>query len=386
VLGIPRGGRLRGLSRSSAIALTVVIIIVIAAVIAVYYKYYSPSTTAKKPTMTSPATTTQIATTNVTQTSVGVKEIVLRVATPPDPNSLPLLLLKHYERTWLNSSDLRVTIDVMQAPGGDPSAMRALIHGRKADVVLFNFLGAAKFYSLGEKHIRICGVHVWRGVYILTWSNISDWGQLNGAKGIAVPGINTPPHIWAVMVLKKHNVTVKFTGMGPGSALFSLLSDPERAPKIVVAPEPLASLILLKEKAENWPIKYKVFADTAKEINPKGVPLGAVNLINPDLLNDPAKRKAVELFIKGIERAINCLNNPPTCNATAQELSKILAQEFYKTFGMKVPPKLFEIIISQHRIGYDYRPSLEVKNVLLLWLQKFKINVDDKVFMCPISR
>ena len=127
--------------------------------------------------------------------------VTLTVVTPPDPNSIPLLLLYAKQDEWLKG-DVPVKLQVKLAPAGDPSAMKALIQNRDADFAFFNSLGGRKMYEEGQKHIRLVGLHVWRGVYILTPQDVKDWKELNGAKGVAVPGVKTPPHIIAQKALK----------------------------------------------------------------------------------------------------------------------------------------------------------------------------------------
>ena len=309
---------------------------------------------------------------NSAETS-GISEKVITVATPPDPNSIPLLVLKAHEKDWLKKDGYNLKIKIKLAPGGDPSAMKAMLHSKQVDLALFNNIGAAKFYSQGEKHLKLLGVHVWKGVYILTQEKIKKWGELNNSKGLAVPAIKTPPHLWSMRVLKKHNVkNVQFVGAGMGQALFAVLSNPKKSPSLVVAPEPAVNMILLKQKKDNWKVRYKIFADVADELNPdKGVALGATILVNNEL-----EKKDIDIFIEGFERAITEVNNKDKLG----ENSRILAKEWKEVFNQELSPEFFETLLKSGRLGLDFRKSSEIKDELLKTYGEFNIEVDDNFF------
>lgn len=311
---------------------------------------------------------------------IGTQEnkITFRVATPPDPNSIPLIILKNYEDSWLIKDGHRVNVEIVLAPGGDPSAMKALLHGRQVDFALFNNLGAAKFYSMGERHLKLLGVHVWRGIYILTWQNITEWKQLNNLKGIAVPAIKTPPHIWAVKALKMHGIKVQFASIGMGQALFTTLSRPEKSVPIVVAPEPAVTMILMKQEMNNWKVKYKVFADTAKEINPvKGVPLGAMVLVKRDILQQKDKRKAMDILIEGFKRAIAEVND----REKIAQNSRVLVRGWKTIFHQWVPERLFEMMLRSGRLGLNFRSSNKIKGDLVKLYSQFGIKSEKDFFL-----
>ena len=304
------------------------------------------------------------------------QETTLTVLTPPDPNSIPLLLLRANEDKWLSENGLKVKLEIKLAPAGDPSAMKAMIHNKQADIGLFSNIGLAKLYSQGEKHVKLIGVHVWRGVYILTRKDITDWKQLDGKKGIAVPAVNTPPHLWGMKVLRKHNVNVQFVGMGMGQVLFTTLSSPDKGISVVVAPEPAVTMILMKQKKENWPVKYKVFADIAREINPNGAPLGAMAIINDTFANSENGRRAIDTFVKGYTKAINEVNN----KAKVDVNSKILASEWKKVFHQDLPPQFFKTLLLSNKLGLDFKSSKGIKGELLKFYEDFGIRVDDGFF------
>ncbi|RKQ89088.1 ABC transporter substrate-binding protein [Brockia lithotrophica] len=321
---------------------------------------------AEAPEKSEPATGEKSPAANAPASGTAKKEpVTLTVVTPPDPNSIPLLLLYAKQDEWLKG-DVPVKLQVKLAPGGDPSAMKALIQNRDADFALFNSLGGRKMYEEGQKHIRLVGTHVWRGVYILTPQDVKDWKELNGANGIAVPGVQTPPHILAQKALKKQGAEVNFAPMGPGEALWTTLSENQQGIKVVAAPEPLVSMILMRQEKDNWKTKYKVFADPVEVLNPEGkiFPLGAVWLVNDKLLDTPEGVKAGKAFVEGFKKAIAYANDP----ANRQEAVQLLPKYWKEVFNQEAPPKLFEMMLSSGRLGLDFKGGPEAKDtVFSLW-------------------
>ncbi|MFW5736537.1 MAG: hypothetical protein ACOCXB_04185, partial [Halanaerobium sp.] len=114
--------------------------------------------------------------------TVGKAESVLKVSTPPDPNSLPLLLLYANQDEWFEETK----IEIKMSPSGDPGATRALIQSKKADLVLFSSFSGAKFFTEGEKDLRLLGTHVWKGVYLLAREDINTWEKIDGKRGLAI--------------------------------------------------------------------------------------------------------------------------------------------------------------------------------------------------------
>lgn len=294
-----------------------------------------------------------------------------KVLTPPDPNSIPLLVLEAKQKEFLGTDELIVA----KAPSGDISAMKAIMNGKKADVALFNFIAGGKFYSQGIKHLRLAGVHVWGGVGILSKDSIkkNDWSALKGTKGLAIPAIKTPPHMFGVSAMQKNGLNpkkdIKVAGMGPAVA-FNTMSMAERAPSFVFAPEPLLSIILFKQQKDNWEQKYHLFADSSVAITGKSgsMPLGAFWIVNDN--------KNVDNLISGFEKSIAFINDPKN----KKEVAKIVALGFNKYFAQKVPQKVFEDVLDAGVLKLDFRDSKTVKQQVTKFWDKKDIKVDENIF------
>lgn len=142
--------------------------------------------------------------------------VVFRVSTPPDPNIVPLAVLRAKAEEWMPGVD----IELVTAPAGDPGAMRAMIQKKSVDFALFNSIGGSKFYSAGLDNLRIMGVHVWKGVYLLARDDVREIGELRGKTLASVPAVQTPPHQFAMKALKMHGVEAEFVPRGSGLSGF----------------------------------------------------------------------------------------------------------------------------------------------------------------------
>ncbi len=294
-----------------------------------------------------------------------------KVLTPPDPNSIPLLVLEAKQKEFLGTD----TMTIAKAPSGDISAMKAIMNDKKVDVALFNFIAGGKFYSQGIDHLRLAGVHVWGGVGILSKTQIkpNDWNALKNTKGLSLPAIKTPPYMFGLSAMKKNGLNpkrdVKVAGMGPAVA-FNTMSMKNRAPSFVLAPEPLLSIVLFKQDKENWEQKYHIFADSAKAMTGKAgaTPLGAFWIVDD--------KKNMDNLIYGFEKAISFINNP----ANKKEVSQIVAKGFKKHFGQKVPAKVFENVLDRGILKLNFKDAKFVKGKVMKFWKKKGIKVDDKIF------
>ncbi|MFW6283311.1 MAG: hypothetical protein ACOC1P_04640 [Minisyncoccales bacterium] len=304
--------------------------------------------------------------------TVGKAESVLKVSTPPDPNSLPLLLLYANQDEWLEETK----IEIQMSPSGDPGATRALIHSKKADLVLFSSFSGAKFFTEGEKDLRLLGTHVWKGVYLLAREDINAWEKIDGKRGLAIPGNNTPPHILAKKSLLKHDAKVDFSGMGGGAALWTALSKENSQVQAVALPEPMVSRILLKQKEENWPVKYKIFADPQKELNPETgkLPLGSLFLTDDSLAE--TKKEEINDFIKGFNKAIKQINT-----SNPEKTVEFLVPTWKEVFNQKLPPQLFKTVLDSDRLELDFKPAPQIRETnKSFWKKYFDLKVSNKFF------
>lgn len=295
----------------------------------------------------------------------------IKVMTPPDPNSIPLMVLEAKSQEFLPSG---MIIKPVVAPAGDVSAMKAIMAQKKADIGLFNFLAGGKFYSQGITNLRLAGVQVWGGIAILSKKNITpgDWSSMSGKTAITIPAVKTPPYVFAMQAAKKHGVdpkSLKVVGMGPAIAMNKMRLK-KGAPDFVMVPEPLLSILLMKQEKENWEQKYHLFSDPAQDLSSRGIPLGAFWIIDGD------NAAAYDEVIYGFEKAIDFVNNP----ANAMAVAEISSRGFKKHFGMSVPAEAFSAMLSKGLLKLDFREAQQVSGALKkIWKQR-KTEVDPHIF------
>ncbi len=295
----------------------------------------------------------------------------IKVMTPPDPNSIPLMVLEAKSQEFLPAGD---TIKLVIAPAGDVSAMKAIMVQKKADIGLFNFLAGGKFYSQGITNLRLAGIQVWGGIAILSKDNITpgDWSAMSGKTAISIPAIKTPPYLFAMQAAKKHGVdpkSIKVVGMGPAIAMNKMRLKKE-APDFVMVPEPLLSILLMKQEKENWEQKYHLFSDPAQDLSSRGIPLGAFWIIDGD------NAVSYDEVIYGFEQAIDFVNNP----ANAMEVAEISSQGFKKYFGMSVPAEAFSAMLQNGLLKLDFREAQQVAGTLKRFWKQRKTEVDPHIF------
>ncbi len=257
--------------------------------------------------------------------------------------------------------------------------MSAMIAGKEADFALFNALGGAKQFQNGARDLRMLGVHIWKGVYLLAREGSDSWESFDGVQGLAVPGVGTTPHVMAQKALGRYGAEPRFAGMGPGLALWTALGSDQNEIEIIAAAEPAVTMLLMRQEAENWPVKYQVFSDLAKELSPDTgeVPLGALFLIDQGLALEEVGSRNIEVIIKGIEAAIAFMNDPESMD----QIKADLPGQWQNVFSQELPPQLFVNLIQSGRIGAEFKPAQEIKDsAMKFWQEKFKFELKDQAF------
>ncbi len=303
----------------------------------------------------------------------GPDTITFTVSTPPDPNFIPAAILAAKADEWMEG----VSVKLVTAPAGDPSAMRALAQNRSVDFALFNIQAGSKFYSTGLDHMRLVGTHVWKGVYLLAQDAVTDLKDLDGETLLAVPAIKTPPHIMSEKALGKLGVSSEFIPAGSGPSLYALLSQKNRAPKAFVAPEPMVSIILARQEKENWPIRYRVFMDPQQVLNPETgkVPTGSLWLINPEAAD--AHPVALKEFIAGFERA----NSYAVAPEHTDEVARIVSETLSEIYGQGADRQVYIDMLTSGRLDLDFRHADEIRDIVKKNLSTlYGIATDDGIF------
>ncbi|OPL08875.1 MAG: hypothetical protein AVO33_08135 [delta proteobacterium ML8_F1] len=310
------------------------------------------------------------------ETEEVVADRTYTMLTPPDPNSIPLLLLELYQEEMLEEG---VRIEVKVAPAGDPAAMSAMISAKEADFALFNALGGARQFQNGAEDLRMLGVHIWKGVYLLAREGSDSWADFDGVQGLAVPGVGTTPHIMAQKALVKYGAEPQFAGMGPGLALWTALGSEDNEIEIIAAAEPAVTMLLMRQQSEDWPVKYRVYSDLARELSPDTgeVPLGALFLIDRGLAQDEVGAGDIEVIVKGFEEAIGFMNDP----ANIDRIKADLPGQWQRIFSQELPPQMFVNLIQSGRIGAEFRQAGEIKeSAMKFWLEEFNFELSDQTF------
>jgi ABC-type nitrate/sulfonate/bicarbonate transport system substrate-binding protein len=279
--------------------------------------------------------------------------VKITVSTPPDPNIIPLAVLRQKAQAW----DLGFEVVIQNAPAGDPGAMRAMIHDRRVDFALFNALGGTKFYNAGLDNLRLVGTHVWRGVYLLARDSVAERADLDGATVLAVPGVQNPPHVLSMRALAREGIRPEFVPGGSGPALMALLSQPDRAPMGFVAPEPMVSIILGRQESDDWSVRYRVFVDPQEMLSPTGeIPLGSLWLVNPDILTDHPD--AAREFVAAFDRATDYVNNP----ANHEEVARMVAEALTEIYSQSAGASVYRAMLESGRLGMDYRSAGDIRD------------------------
>jgi ABC-type nitrate/sulfonate/bicarbonate transport system substrate-binding protein len=301
------------------------------------------------------------------------KSVTFTVSTPPDPNFIPIAVLAAKADEWIPG----ITVKMVTAPAGDPSAMRALAQNRAVDFSLFNLHAGSKFYATGMSHMRLIGSHVWKGVYLLAQESVMDVSELNGETLFAVPAIMTPPHIISEKALNLGGVTAEFLPAGSGPSLFALLSQPDKAPKAFAAPEPMVSIILSRQQKENWPITYRVLMDPQRVLDPVSgeVPTGSLWLLNPGILD--SEPDAVEAFIDGFDRANSYAVDP----LNSDEVAAIVAKALAEVYDQSANTQVYVDMLKSGRLGLNFRRAEEIRDIVLANLRSlYDMEVDEGMF------
>ncbi|ARM31068.1 hypothetical protein B9H02_06860 [Prosthecochloris sp. HL-130-GSB] len=295
------------------------------------------------------------------------------VITPPDPNFIPMAVLSARAEEWMPGVD----VDMVMAPSGDPSAMRAMLYSRSADFALFSVLGGSRFYSSGMSNLSLVGVHVWKGVYLAAQESVTSVEKLNGERLIAVPAIMTPSHMVANHALRSKGIRADFVSGGGGPVLMAQLSRPESAPAGFVAPEPMVSIILQRQQKENWPIRYRVIMDSQDAASPETgeTPLGGLWVVDPERIG--SKKDAARKFVEGFGKAVDYVGDP----RNVDEVARIVSVAMKEIYGQNAPASVYRSMLQSGRLKLDFRKADAVESVITSELKRiYDVSIDANLF------
>lgn len=298
---------------------------------------------------------------------------VFRVISPPDPNLIPVAVLRAKAAVLAPGID----IEIVTAPSGDPSAMRAMLYSRAADFALFNTLGGSRFYSSGLDNLALVGVHVWKGVWLVGRQGLHGPEALQGKRVLAVPAVGTPPERVVGKALLDRNIQPEFVSGGAGPVLMAQLQDPQKAPLAFVAPEPMVSIVLARQEKEQWPIRYAVLPlqGTVAGHGTAESALGALWAV--DTVRLTANPKAARAFVAGFKRAVEYANDP----ANRDEVAGIVAGVMREVYGQAAPATVYRSMLESGRLKLDFRPAAAVRETVMRDLMTiYGVKVDAMIF------
>lgn len=296
---------------------------------------------------------------------VGAADI--RLSLPPDPNALPIFVLEAKQAQFLPEDELTL----ISNPAGDPSGMRAMIQARRVDFTLFNLIGGVRFLQGGLQDLTLVTPWVWRGIYLLQPVEAGPLDALHQQRVLVAPGTSTPPHVVTERALAGMQIHPEFVTGGSGAVLMEQLRTPGRAPAGIAAPEPLVSLILHRQEAQEWEQRWEIRLDPAQPLG-GSIPLGALWQAHPDV--DPAIR---ERLVTALTKVAGWLEDP----ANHAEAAAIGAAGYRDFFRMPIPEATFREMLHTERIQWQTATDEAARQTIIDYLTAvFDIAAPDGLF------
>ncbi|WP_372986031.1 hypothetical protein [Marinobacter sp.] len=287
---------------------------------------------------------------------------------PPDPNALPIFVLEARQAQFLPADNLIL----ISNPAGDPSGMRALIQGRRVDFTLFNLVGGVRFYQGGLQDLSLVTPWVWQGIYLLQPVGAGPLETLESQRVLVAPGTSTPPHVVTEKALASINIRPEFITGGAGAVLMQQLRSSERAPRGVAAPEPLVSLILDQQEAQEWEQRWEIRLDPAQHLGGT-IPLGALWQAHPDV--EPGTR---ERLVAALTEVVSWLEDP----ANHAEAAAIAAASYRDFFRMPVPEATFRKMLRAERVQWHAATGDMTRQTVVDYLDRvFDISAPEGMFL-----
>ncbi|MFN2381301.1 MAG: hypothetical protein ABR561_01950 [Guyparkeria sp.] len=263
----------------------------------------------------------------------------IRLSLPPDPNALPIFVLEEKQARFLPDDELVLVSN----PAGDPSAMRAMIETRRVDFALFNLIGGLRFYQGGLQDMGLVTPWVWRGIYLLQPVESGPLATLDGERVLVAPGTSTPPHVITERALAGMDIRPEFITGGAGAVLMQQMRQPGRAPAAVAAPEPLVSLILDRQRAQDWQQRWEIRLDPTEQLG-DAIPLGALWATHPDVDAEVRER-----LVEALGRVAAWIDDP----ANHDEAAAIGAEGYRSFFRMPIPQATLRGMLDAERVHWS---------------------------------
>ncbi len=295
---------------------------------------------------------------------------VLRVAVPPNPNMVPLLVI--LEQEGEGAAD---EIEVVPVPG--MPEMAAALQGGQADVGLFFSAAGAKLYNKGAlADLRLWSVNVWRALYLVAPPQVTGLDDLVGKRILAsFPG-GAPD-----LVMR---AAMRQAGYDPETDFSIEYLPPDQVKQMLLAgkgdaallPEPQASALLSKARSQNVDLAVMVdlqlgFGASAWE---EGLaPLGAT-FTTQAVLDDPARLAALTRFEEAYNEA------GAYAMAHPDEAGAMVERAFARTFGGQLPGQAVAEAIESGRLVFESRPAADLRPDLDRFLEEIVGQAPDERF------
>ena len=308
------------------------------------------------------ATKNNPANTNNTPKNASIKAVTLRVAVPPDPNSIPFFVM-------LDQNKLKEQgVNIKCIPSKNMPEVMEHIRKGDVDMAIFSLPHGSKMYTSGVKTLRLVGVHLWKAIYTISTQDISGWKDLKGKK-VLISFKGGPPDAMAKRSMKAsgYNPDKDFQIEYPvvSDILGLLLSGKASA---AVVPEPWASQLILKSKG-----KLKVAIDLQDEITKdipvckgKGVTMAGLWVIAP---NVKGKEKAVRKFTTEFDKANKYAMNYP------DKTSRIFTEYFLKYFHRKISPDVIAYSLKNNLLRFNFRKADQIKLIVPACVKAFNLPI-----------
>lgn len=235
-------------------------------------------------------------------------------------------------------------------------------------------LEGARTYQQGTSDLRLAASFLWGSPVILAKNEVrpGDWAALGGSTGVTSAPVHMPLYAFGKAALRKgglSDVEIHLRTMSH-SEIVNMMKDKTVPPTFAIVPEPEVTQILAQQKKENWHQQYKRFADVTTVLNPGGLPLGGLWIVDR-----PAH--ASEL-LKAFEKAVSYVNDPQ--NITS--VSLIVAEGYKKYFNAFPDVSSAEVseMLKRGNLIFRYHEASLIKEELTKLWQEFGLSPGQYIF------
>ena len=292
---------------------------------------------------------------------------LLRVAVPPNPNMVPLLIALEQQED--------LAVELVPVPGVPELA--AALQGGQADAGLFFSAAGARLYNKGAlAHLRLWSVSVWRALYLVALPDVGGLDDLAGKRVLAsFPG-GAPD-----LVMR---AAMRQAGYDPDADFIIEYLPSAQVKQMLLAgkgdaallPEPQASALIVKAEAQGLKLEVVVDLQAGFGANawPDGlIPLGAT-FTTQAVLDDPVRLSALARFEEAYRQAGDYAMAHP------DQAGEIVERGYALHFGGQLPARAVTDAIQSGRLVFESRPATELRPDLDRFLETIVGQAPDESF------